>query len=128
MSKKSSPLTEEELEEIARRRAEARRRGQQLLDDTSDEDDAAIIAAAEADSENPPVRDFSRFRPAHEVAPEIVARQLRRGRGRPKLVAPKRQVTLRLDADVIDGLRSTGRGWQTRVNEALRQWLRRTGS
>jgi uncharacterized protein (DUF4415 family) len=47
-------------------------------------------------------------------------------RGRPKLDAPKRQVTLRLDADVIEGLRETGPGWQTRANAALAAWLARS--
>jgi len=32
----------------------------------------------------------------------------------------KSKVNLRLDADVLEKLRATGRGWQTRVNEALR--------
>lgn len=40
--------------------------------------------------------------------------------GRPKLANPKRQVTLRLDGDVIDRLRETGPGWQSRINEILR--------
>ncbi len=42
-------------------------------------------------------------------------------RGRPKLERPKRQVTLRLDADVIDHFRLMGRGWQGQINEALRK-------
>ena len=41
-------------------------------------------------------------------------------RGRPRLDNPKRQVTLRLDGDVIDRFRETGPGWQSRINEALR--------
>lgn len=45
-------------------------------------------------------------------------------RGRPKLESPKRQVTLRLDQDVVDGFRETGPGWQGRINEALRKALR----
>ena len=45
-------------------------------------------------------------------------------RGRPKLDRPKAQVTLRLDRDLLDGLRATGPGWQSRVNEALKAWLR----
>lgn len=49
---------------------------------------------------------------------------VRRGRGRPALDQPKRQVTLRLDADVLDALRTSGPGWQTRVNQALRDWLK----
>ena len=46
-------------------------------------------------------------------------------RGRPKLDRPKSQVSLRLDADLLDALRATGTGWQTRVNAALRDWLER---
>jgi len=42
-------------------------------------------------------------------------------RGRPKLEKPKRQVTLRLDSDVIDRFRETGPGWQSRINEILRK-------
>lgn len=41
-------------------------------------------------------------------------------RGRPRLDKPKKQITLRLDAEVIDGFRETGEGWQSRINEALR--------
>ena len=44
-------------------------------------------------------------------------------RGRPKSDSPKKQVTIRLDADVLEGLRATGAGWQTRINDALRVWL-----
>lgn len=42
-------------------------------------------------------------------------------RGRPKLESPKRQITLRLDGDLIDRLRETGPGWQRRINEILRK-------
>jgi uncharacterized protein (DUF4415 family) len=51
------------------------------------------------------------------------ARLVRRGRGRPRLPTAKRQVTIRLDPDLLDRLRATGPGWQTRLNEALRDWL-----
>jgi len=40
--------------------------------------------------------------------------------GRPKLANPKRQVTLRLDGDLLDRLREAGPGWQSRINEILR--------
>ncbi|WP_340646114.1 BrnA antitoxin family protein [Phenylobacterium sp.] len=42
-------------------------------------------------------------------------------RGRPKLDNPKRQITLRLDSDLIDRLRESGPGWQSRINEILRK-------
>ena len=44
-----------------------------------------------------------------------------RPRGRPSLKHPKRQVTLRLDEDVVERFRGTGRGWQSRINDALRK-------
>jgi len=41
--------------------------------------------------------------------------------GRPPLGdAPKRQVTLRLDGDIIDRFKAGGPGWQSRINAALR--------
>jgi uncharacterized protein (DUF4415 family) len=46
-----------------------------------------------------------------------------RGPGRPKLERPKRLVTLRLDADLLDRLRETGPGWQSRLNDAVRAWM-----
>jgi uncharacterized protein (DUF4415 family) len=42
-------------------------------------------------------------------------------RGRPPSAAPKRAVSLRLDADVIDAFKGAGAGWQTRMNAALRK-------
>lgn len=51
------------------------------------------------------------------------ARLVRRARGRPRLPDAKRQVTIRLDPDLLDRLRATGPGWQTRLNDALREWL-----
>lgn len=45
-------------------------------------------------------------------------------RGRPKAETRKLALTVRYDADVIAAFRATGAGWQTRMNEALREWLR----
>jgi uncharacterized protein (DUF4415 family) len=42
-------------------------------------------------------------------------------RGRPPLPEPKRPVSLRLDPDVLAHFRSSGRGWQSRINTALRK-------
>jgi uncharacterized protein (DUF4415 family) len=42
-------------------------------------------------------------------------------RGRPPLAEPKRQVTLRLSPEVIDHFKAGGPGWQTRIDDALRQ-------
>jgi uncharacterized protein (DUF4415 family) len=45
-------------------------------------------------------------------------------RGRPVGSGTKEQVAIRLDRDVLSAFRSSGPGWQTRMNEALRDWLR----
>jgi uncharacterized protein (DUF4415 family) len=42
-------------------------------------------------------------------------------RGRPKSNAPKQAISLRLDNDVLAHFRRTGRGWQSRINTALRK-------
>ncbi|PKP96288.1 MAG: hypothetical protein CVT76_07185 [Alphaproteobacteria bacterium HGW-Alphaproteobacteria-15] len=46
-----------------------------------------------------------------------------RGAGRPRSPNPKQQVTLRLDPDVLKKFRSTGKGWQSRINAELRKAL-----
>ncbi len=40
-----------------------------------------------------------------------------------KPVARKKQVTLRIDSDIIDYLRSEGQGYQTRINQLLRSFV-----
>ena len=45
-------------------------------------------------------------------------------RGRPKALKTKQALTVRYDPEVIAGFKATGRGWQTRMNEALKDWLK----
>ena len=42
---------------------------------------------------------------------------------RPALAHPKEHVNIRLDADVVGAFKGSGAGWQTRINNALREWL-----
>lgn len=35
----------------------------------------------------------------------------------------KRQITLRLDADLVAFFEAQGKGYQTRINDALREWV-----
>ncbi|MEN9420144.1 MAG: hypothetical protein RI988_3765 [Pseudomonadota bacterium] len=72
---------------------------------------------------------FARAKPASAVLPALVGREraqelLQPRRGRPPLAQPKEHVNLRIDADILQAFRSQGRGWQTQVNAALRDWLR----
>ncbi len=41
-------------------------------------------------------------------------------RGRPKSAVTKVSTTIRLDADVLEALKQSGSGWQTRANGILR--------
>lgn len=45
-------------------------------------------------------------------------------RGRPRAAAPKELLTLRYSPDVLSAFRATGKGWQTRINAALTDWLK----
>lgn len=50
-----------------------------------------------------------------------------RRRGRPvgsTADVRKSITTIRFDEEVIQAFRATGRGWQTRMNDALKDWLR----
>ena len=44
--------------------------------------------------------------------------------GRPPLAKPKVSTTIRLSPDVIHHFKAGGHGWQTRIDEALREWIR----
>ena len=57
-----------------------------------------------------------------ERADEYVGETLVR-RGRPRALRTKQAVTIRYDADIIAAFKATGAGWQTRMNDALREWL-----
>ena len=41
-------------------------------------------------------------------------------RHRPTPIEPKAQVTLRIDQDVLDYFKESGKGYQTRINDVLR--------
>ena len=76
----------------------------------TDEEDAAITAAASGDPDAQPLTDEE-------------LRRLRPTRGRPVGSGTKIQMTVRFDVDVIQAFRQSGDGWQTRMNDALRDWL-----
>lgn len=72
--------------------------------------------------------DFALMRPAYEVLPpELVAmmREHRRRRGErgPQHAPTKKLVSLRLDQDVLERAKAGGPGWQTRINDILRDAL-----
>jgi uncharacterized protein (DUF4415 family) len=82
------------------------------------------------DDDNPEwtEEDFARARAAGGLPPEVLAafpRTVAR-LGRPPKVDRKVPVSLRLDPEVLEHFRSTGQGWQTRINETLRAALPKT--
>lgn len=80
----------------------------------TDAEDAAIARGIAADPDT------------LEITAELVAgMQPLRRRGRPAVDHPKVPMTMRVDADVLDAIKATGTGWQTRVNELLREAVRR---
>jgi uncharacterized protein (DUF4415 family) len=65
---------------------------------------------------------FDKARPAREVLPpELLALLPKKPMGRPRVDHPKVPLTMRVDVDVLQALRSSGQGWQTRVNAILRE-------
>jgi len=54
--------------------------------------------------------------------PESLQAKLRRMRGPGKKPA-KVQTAIRFDPEVLAALKSTGRGWQTRVNDVMKEWV-----
>ena len=90
---------------------------------------AAIEAAPERpvyDEDNPPTRpeDWDDAIVSHSYA-ELREKLAERRRTRGPQKAPlKVSTTIRFDADVLAALKATGKGWQTRVNAVMRDWLR----
>jgi len=80
------------------------------------EEDAAITAAALDDRDALPLIDEQW---------EAVKPRLRRGR--PPTEVTKERITLRLSREVVEAFRAGGTGWQTRMDAALKEWLREHG-
>ncbi len=92
---------------------------------------ADIIAAMEAatfavaDSDNPETQpdDWQNAivsRSMTELTQQLAARRVRGLQKKPT----KKATTIRFDEDVLLELKATGAGWQTRVNDAMREWIK----
>ena len=65
-----------------------------------------------------------------DIAPDLSAdgwpekfAQVAVRRGRPPSANPKVSTTIRLSPDVIEHFKAGGRGWQSRIDAALREWI-----
>jgi len=78
------------------------------------------------DDDNPEwtEENIKNARPGKEVLAELGIEAPAPRRGRPPVAHPKKQVTVRLDADVIARLKEDGGKWQTKLNETLRAALK----
>ncbi|MDX9988698.1 MULTISPECIES: BrnA antitoxin family protein [Thiothrix] len=64
--------------------------------------------------------DMAAFRPLGDVLPALA--QIIQTRGKQK--APtKERITIRLSSEVVQYFRESGEGWQTRLDEALRNYI-----
>lgn len=77
------------------------------------EEDAAITTAAQADPDALPLTDAEWA----AVMPKV-------RRGRRLAAVTKERITIRLSRDVVETFRASGDGWQTRVDTALKDWLK----
>mgnify|MGYP001031049288 CR=1 FL=1 len=79
------------------------------------EEDRAITAAAKADPDAQPLT-------ANQLKAMVPMRALR---GRPKSPNRKLLVSIRYSPEVVAYFKSTGEGWQARMDSALRQYVAR---
>ena len=79
------------------------------------EEDRAITAAAKADPDAQPLS-------AIQLKAMVPMRSLR---GRPKSANKKLLVSIRYSPEVVAYFKSTGEGWQTRMDTVLRRYVAR---
>lgn len=75
------------------------------------------------DDDNPEwtEEDFAHAKPAAEVLPAAFMEAVqKRKRGRPS-GSDKERIAIRIDREVLARFKASGPGWQSRINEALRQ-------
>ncbi|OGB26857.1 MAG: hypothetical protein A3I66_22175 [Burkholderiales bacterium RIFCSPLOWO2_02_FULL_57_36] len=77
------------------------------------DEDAAIIAAAKADPDAQPLTDT-------QLASMVPMRSLR---GRPKSESKKLLLSVRYSPEVVEYFKSTGDGWQARMDSVLRDYV-----
>lgn len=79
------------------------------------QEDKAITAAAKADPDAQPLTP----KQLKAMVPLQVLR------GRPKSVSPKQLVSVRYSQEVLEYFKSTGEGWQARMDSVLRAYVKR---
>ena len=93
---------------------------QTVLPSQSEEKQIAVGLATDPDSREWSDNDFQQAVGFAQLPTEIQ----RKLRGRPKAMTTKERITIRLSPEVLDHFRATGDGWQTRIDLALKDWLK----
>jgi uncharacterized protein (DUF4415 family) len=70
------------------------------------------------------VAELRKGKPMSKLPVRLQAKLASRTRG-PQRAPTKQRITIRLSRDTLDPFRATGKGWQTRIDAALREWLSR---
>ncbi|MDO8359219.1 MAG: BrnA antitoxin family protein [Devosia sp.] len=88
----------------------------------TNEEEAEIQRLIATDPDNPELTDeqLAQGKSFADALPDLYA-SIQRSRGRPRIERPKQKVTIRLDVDLLEKLRASGKGWQSRVNDHLRR-------
>ena len=68
--------------------------------------------------------DMRKFKPATEVLPLELQKTLGIGSRGPQKTPTKVSTTIRLSPEVMAAFKATGAGWQTRIDTALKDWLK----
>ena len=79
------------------------------------------MIASDPDAPEATVAQLVEAKPFSDVFPALAEKMRKNVGGRPKVENPKVAVSLRLDPEVVSRFKAEGPGWQTRMNEALRQ-------
>lgn len=90
----------------------------------SDEEDAIITQQAIEDGTLFTDAELDQFKPFSEL-PVSLQEKLSgiNKRGRPPTDIKKDRITIRLSPEVTDYFRATGKGWQTRLDDVLRNYV-----
>jgi uncharacterized protein (DUF4415 family) len=89
----------------------------------TDDEDKEIVRQAREDGTLHSDQELAEFKPFEASDLPVSFKQTIRRRGRPRKSNPKVQVSIRYSREVVEYFRATGPGWQTRMDEALKEWI-----
>lgn len=85
-----------------------------------------VRAAAKAGTPVPYDPETDLYDPNDEASVHAFWKGAKKSRpGRPPVAVSRPTLNMRVDADILECLRASGKGWQTRVNSLLREAVER---